>query len=204
MNSLFIKMIILAVLIASASGCDRHKRHKVLTFFFTGVPPLEEEKKAETKEEKAAEAPRVEKKITPKSRKLFTHTPYALRMCDQCHRTSASFRSFGPKRPPRIVRTWQASPGMLLLPLEELCVNCHKYMSTSNVFTEGLWLHAPAAQGKCTICHGPHQGPNPNLLLVKIDKICTQCHSEGFMLDSADHRKSTECTECYCRKITKK
>ncbi|MCP4668020.1 MAG: hypothetical protein GY849_16850, partial [Deltaproteobacteria bacterium] len=30
-----------------AWGCDRQARHQVLTFFFTGVPPLEEEKPKE-------------------------------------------------------------------------------------------------------------------------------------------------------------
>ena len=194
---LFIKMIILVVLIAFASGCDRHKRHKVLTFFFTGVPPLEEEKKPETEKEKAAEETKMEKKITPKSKKLFSHTPYRLKMCEQCHQTSATFGRFRKVGSRRMVKAGLGSPGMLVVPLKELCVNCHKYMSASNVFKEELWLHAPAAQGKCNICHGPHEGPNPNLLLEKPDKICIQCHSEGFMLDSADHKKSTECLSCH-------
>ena len=193
---LFIKMIILVVLIASISGCSRQTKHEVLTFFFTGVPPLEEEKKAETKEGKAGEIPTTEKKVVSKA-KLFSHTPYRLRMCDQCHRTSAYFGRFRKKGPPRTVSTGRGSAGLLVVPLKELCVKCHKYMSTSSVFKEGLWLHAPAAQGNCTICHGPHQTEYPNVLLVKLDKMCTQCHSEGFMMDSADHRKSTECLSCH-------
>ena len=196
MNSLFIKMIILVVLIISISGCSRQTKHKVLTFFFTGVPPLEEEKKAETKEGKAGEIPTTEKKVVSKP-KPFLHTPYRLKMCDQCHQTSASFGRFRSKGSAVIVRAGLGSPGMLVVPLKELCVKCHKYMSASSAFKEGLWLHAPAAQGNCTICHGPHQGDPPNLLLEKPDKICTQCHSEGFMLDSADHRKSTECFSCH-------
>jgi predicted CXXCH cytochrome family protein len=168
----------------------------VLTFFFTGVPPLEEEKKDVAENEKAAEVPTTRKKIVSKP-KPFLHTPYRLKMCEQCHQTSATFGRFRKEGSRRIVKAGLGSPGMLVVPLKELCVNCHKYMSGSNVFKEGLWLHAPAAQGKCTICHGPHQGPNPNLLLEKPDNICTQCHSEGFMMDSADHRKSTECLSCH-------
>jgi predicted CXXCH cytochrome family protein len=192
-----IGMVVLTVLITSISGCSRQTKHKVLTFFFTGVPPLEEEKKEVGEKEKSAEETKMEKKIAPKPKKLFSHTPYALRMCDQCHQTSASFGRFRPKGSAVMVRSGLGSPGMLVVPLKELCVKCHKHMSASSVFKEELWLHAPAAQGKCTICHGSHQSAYPNLLLEKPDKICTQCHSEGFMLDSADHRKSSECLSCH-------
>jgi predicted CXXCH cytochrome family protein len=188
-------MIILIVLIASASGCSRQARHNVLTFFFTGVPPLEEEKKAVEEEEKAAEEPKGEKKVISKV-KLFSHTPFRLRLCDQCHQTSAFFGRFR-KGPPRIVTAGRGLPGMLVVPLKELCVKCHNYMSAADVYKKGLWLHAPAAQGNCTICHGPHESAYPNLLLERLDKICTQCHSEGFMMKTADHKKSTECLSCH-------
>jgi hypothetical protein len=154
-------MVVLTVLITSISGCSRQTKHKVLTFFFTGVPPLEEEKKEVGEKEKSAEETKMEKKIAPKPKKLFSHTPYALRMCDQCHQTSASFGRFRPKGSAVMVRSGLGSPGMLVVPLKELCVKCHKHMSASSVFKEELWLHAPAAQGKCTICHGSHQSAYP-------------------------------------------
>jgi predicted CXXCH cytochrome family protein len=190
-------MVVLTVLIASISGCSRQTKHEVLTFFFTGVPPLEEEKKPETEKEKSAEETKIKKKVTPRPKKLFNHTPYRLKMCDQCHQTSAFFGRFRKKASPVIVTKGRELPGMLVIPLKELCIKCHEYVSASKVFKEGLWLHAPAAQGKCTLCHGSHQSEHPKLLLEKLDKICTQCHSKGFMMDTADHRKSTECLSCH-------
>ena len=34
--------LLLVALLVSVCGCSRQARHDVLTFFFTGVPPLEE------------------------------------------------------------------------------------------------------------------------------------------------------------------
>ena len=51
-NSLFVGLITVTIIIAVVSGCDRQSRHKMLTVFFTGVPPLAEEKKGETEKDK--------------------------------------------------------------------------------------------------------------------------------------------------------
>jgi len=41
-NKGLILLLSAGIIMIFISGCDRHARYKVLTFFFTGVPPFEE------------------------------------------------------------------------------------------------------------------------------------------------------------------
>ena len=41
-NNQLINSIVLCVLIGSFSGCDKNTQHKILTVFFTGVPPIKD------------------------------------------------------------------------------------------------------------------------------------------------------------------
>jgi predicted CXXCH cytochrome family protein len=192
---------ILAILTSSTLGCSKHSRHRVLTFFFTGVPPLEEEVRAEEKKtvenQKTvdAEIP-LEKKEIDQKPKIFSHTPYASKSCESCHAVSGFFRSTKINTATIVGRN-AGAPGLLIVPVKELCIKCHKHFSPSKIYGEGLRLHAPAAQGQCTSCHNSHQSENKYLLITKREKICIRCHSAGFMLNSADHKKSTDCLGCH-------
>ena len=182
------------LIIAYSSGCDRYARHKVLTFFFTGVPPLNEGGKTSEKE-KEAERKASEEKKKPKRRTdvkatRFSHGPYASGACFLCHQTSETggFRGLGKKAEaagsiakPGIV------PGQLVVPLRELCVRCHETKSPKMARREGLWVHGPVSAGLCTQCHGPHSAPEPCLLLKKANESCLGCHAEGFVFSKALH-----------------
>jgi predicted CXXCH cytochrome family protein len=183
-------------LIVLCAGCDRYTRYKALTFFFTGVPPLEEEETAGAQIDKGEKQLPAKQKIVSKPI-YYSHTPYACSMCDQCHQTSGNFRILGRKRAAAVLRPGIGSPGLLVAPIKELCVMCHKYMSVSTAFTKGLWLHAPAAQGICTICHDPHQSPNRYMLNKKPDKLCTQCHLVGAIMKTRAQKESGGCLRCH-------
>lgn len=190
-------MVILGVLIAFLWGCDRHTRHKVLTFFFTGVPPLEEEKQAPEEGKEVAEAEKVEKKRRLISKTIpFSHGPYGARLCDGCHETSPIV---GSRRSTRrgAGGIGRARRGILVAPTRELCLECHTLKSAQRAYEEGLWLHGPVAEGSCTMCHSPHESLNPYMLRVKPEEICIGCHSEGYIFNTEVHRGSRDCLSCH-------
>jgi len=192
------------LVVAVGSGCDRYTRHNVLTFFFTGVPPLGEGGKAADKE-KEQEKKAAEGKKKPKRRAVlkatrFSHGPYASGACYYCHQTSETggFRGLGKKAEaagsiakPGIV------PGQLVVPLRELCVLCHATKSPEKAQREGFWVHGPVSAGLCTRCHGPHSSPEPYLLGKNANALCLGCHSGGFVFSKELHEGKGECLSCH-------
>ncbi len=186
--------LIVAAWVLCAWGCDRPARHKALNFFFTGVPPLEDPKKKE-----AVEAPppstvkkEAEKKVpAPKTRTFFSHTPYALGACSECHPAS----SFGAN----IVKSRPGQGGMLTLSPDELCIRCHVYKSEKTASKTGLRLHSPVEQGHCSVCHSPHRSKNRYMLLDNRDALCLRCHSQEDIKKGKAHKgpKWSECTSCH-------
>ena len=199
-NRLFIGMVVLAGLSVLVSGCSEPTRHKVLTFFFTGVPPPEEAKKSEGEPDKTLEAEQVEKESVALA-PVYTHPLTAARLCNQCHQTSANFRLFSQAAGPAIFQKGGMSPGPLLVDRQQLCVDCHKDKSAAEAMTAGLWLHDTARKGDCHGCHDPHQSANRYLLLQPPEKICLPCHEEAKLLpsvqDKAAHQKPDECLVCH-------
>jgi len=81
------------------SGCDATSRHKVLTYFFDGVPPLE-----------SAEAPSAQgagaSSLIPAHPISFQeHGPFAAKLCNACHN--------------------EAGGNALVAPPDQLCFRCH-------------------------------------------------------------------------------
>ena len=173
-------------------GCSRQTKHKVLTFFFTGVPPLEEEKKPV----KEIDTSEVKKKMAEKVT-LYSHTPWASGKCDRCHKNAVSFGVPGQKKAQKVFHKGGGMPGKLILPKKELCILCHEPMSPSKAYAEGLYLHPVTAEGECNACHDPHQSKNPNILLEKREKICVSCHLKEDVLDPVEACKTDDCLSCH-------
>jgi predicted CXXCH cytochrome family protein len=199
-------MVLPAVLIIVASGCDKQTKHNVLTFFFTGVPSLEEEEKAAktVKTEKTAEEPVVQtEKRTPRV-VMYAHPLYTARRCDACHATLASlgFTASGSRGSSSIFGgTRAASPARLRVPVKKLCLECHEHKSVVQTSTKGLWLHTPATKGDCLACHDPHQSRNPYMLNKKLDQLCVECHLKDVVMNAGSHRNINgilkECLRCH-------
>lgn len=161
-----------------ASGCDASFRHKVLTTFFDGVPPLRPAGQA-AGVRRPAGAPQA-----GLSEAYRAHGPYAARLCDTCHVTGSG-------------NAVAAANG-------ELCLQCHD-MGTGKRFVHGpvasgggcLVCHDPhgsrypnllvsesdafcyychdreavarnaahrAGEQRCTACHDAHMSDRPHLL----------------------------------------
>lgn len=167
------------VLMAISSGCSTVKHHRVLSFFFDGVPDPAAAVVSVTPEVEAAVGRQL---VHPGE-----HGPYAAKLCDSCHdaqRTNA-----------------------LIVPAEELCLRCHE-LDTAQAYLHGplasggctvchdphrsanRFLLVSASDGFCLTCHdrsalsdtaglgggaggNAHGGDAAN---------CTECH-EAHMSD---------------------
>lgn len=194
-NRVLTGLFLLSFLILFTSGCDKYTRHKVLTFFFTGVPHPDEEKKVPgvpiVKKIKGKPVPEVA---------FFAHGPHAAKQCYHCHNmpTTFGFRKTGEKKKTGgIPSLGGQNPGLLVTPPEDLCIECHTSKSAQSAHSKDLWSHGPVANGKCIVCHDPHQNVNIYMLLKKPEEICIQCHSKGYVIKTAIHKDLGDCLSCH-------
>jgi predicted CXXCH cytochrome family protein len=164
--------LLLGVAATLLAGCDATTRHKVLTYFFDGVPPLQEAGAPAT----AAGAPGLQAPVRPV---LQAHGPYAAKLCEACHSESMG--------------------NTLVAPRDQLCQRCHelpmdkKYVHGPLASGDCLVCHDPhsspyrpllvsEAQDFCFSCHAReavaavpgHEG---------IEEGCTDCH-DAHMSDT--------------------
>lgn len=196
-------LLLLAAVLAG--GCSRQARYEVLTFFFTGVPPLDwvEPEETETKpavDPSLAGMSRRERLLAERDRvqamRPFTgpyvHGPYAADACDQCHEMAAGGFGFGS----RASQTQKnIIPGRFVLPPEEICVVCHVSKGNAAAQAAGLRLHGPA--WNCVLCHHPHHSREPYFLKVEAGQLCQQCHRPGYIHDAGLHEGLEDCLECH-------
>lgn len=200
-NKFFFCIFLLCFGLLLATGCDKYSRYKVLTFFFTGVPHPDRE--IATIDEESGLSP---EELLKKMREditivAYAHGPYAAQQCYQCHSTgsSATFRSFssGGGKSSGAPASQNVS-SRLVLPIKELCIDCHTGKSVNAAFNRGLWVHGPVSEGICIACHGPHASPHPYMLHKGSSReMCSSCHTAGFIIMTEDHKKDEECTSCH-------
>jgi predicted CXXCH cytochrome family protein len=152
-----------AVALLSAA-CSQAARHKALTTFFDGVPPLE---KADTPK---GQQPAVGSTAPPRKAQGSEHGPYAAKLCDACHAKGAT--------------------NALAPPADELCAQCHT-IKTDKKFMHGplvsggcLVCHDPHSSrypyllvsdsGSCLDCHD--REAVARIEGHRIDSNCTTCH----------------------------
>ena len=170
-------LICACLMAALTTGCNTPAHHKVLTYFFDGVPPPKQPPAPEdTASSRARQAP-------ARGVGYMEHGPYAARMCTACHEPAAT--------------------NALLAPAEDLCLRCHdlrrdKKYTHGPLFSGGcLVCHDPhssqyrnllvsesdnfcfhcheqgsverivgheGAEGQCTSCHDAHSSNEKYLL----------------------------------------
>jgi predicted CXXCH cytochrome family protein len=179
------------------TGCEKYARHRFLTVFFTGVPHPDSENIITEEELGVLPEGAVEKSADTSS----SHGPYAAQQCYQCHATAGSvtFRAVAVGEIKSSgLPTMQSMPSRLVMPIKELCIDCHTGKSVKAAFGKGLWVHGPVSEGICISCHGPHSSQYPYLLLKGSSReMCSSCHGEGFIIMTEDHLKDEECTSCH-------
>ncbi|MBA3007578.1 MAG: hypothetical protein FP810_13585 [Desulfocapsa sp.] len=196
------QIVMLILLTASLTGCEPQTRHQALNFFFTGVPPLNEESAPAAEIQEPATPPpaaNIAKKPVPSAPKpLFSHPVWVAGTCTPCHESTGVFRTPGAqKSSPHVFKTGGGMPGKLTLPKNELCIQCHKDKTPRRAMADNLWLHNTVAKGDCLSCHDPHQSNIANTLRQAPSIICLPCHKEGKFLATSVHQKGEECLSCH-------
>jgi predicted CXXCH cytochrome family protein len=162
---------------ALAAGCSAASRHKALTTFFDGVPPLE------SAEKPAGQPGAVQPAGTARPATGSQHGPYAARMCSACHDSGAlnglvlpkdrlCFQCHDLNLNKRYVHGPIASGGclvchdphssryrnLLVSDSDSFCFGCHDQATVSRI--DG---HADLTMS-CTTCHDAHQSNEKYLL----------------------------------------
>ncbi len=147
-------------------GCSPETRYKTLSFFFDGVPAP-----GKRGDEAAAGGENSSQKSGSISQ-YYSHGPYAAKLCDACHLHGG---------------------GQLILPVEELCLNCHDL----NIHKKHI--HGPVSSGGCRVCHNPHGSGKRFLLDDEPRTFCFYCHDPADVGSREVHKSSADmqCTECH-------
>jgi predicted CXXCH cytochrome family protein len=159
-----------------ATGCDATTRHRILTHFFDGVPPLQE----------AGQAPGASRAPgggAAPAAKVREHGPYAAKLCDACHDPLATNALVVPRDQlcgrcheirldKKYVHGPLASGGCLVCHDPHSSPNSHLLVSESGGFCFHCHDRDSVArigghedlEGGCTDCHDAHQSDTKYLL----------------------------------------
>lgn len=202
--------LLLVVLLLSICGCSRQARHDVLTFFFTGVPPLEEVAtpagqagivpagSAQQQSSQAAE----KKAQAPPRQQYYSHPVWIDGQCDACHQGKNLFVFQTPRTGgasgQRVFFSGGGMPGPLKGTADQLCSGCHSDKTAQRAISDHLWLHNPIAKGTCLACHDPHQSKHSGVLRKPAGEICQTCHREADLAALPLHRSDGRpCLDCH-------
>lgn len=197
------------------SGCSPGARHELLTFFFTGVPPLESKQLPTVTESPVAETakkPAQERHISgalpvaapPKPKQQFySHPLWEDGSCAACHQVNKLF-SFTPgevggkRKTQAVFFAGGGMPGPLVRPKDKLCNECHTDKAGMRAIRDGLWIHNTAAKGDCLACHDAHQSSLGSVLRKPADQLCRSCHPETKLAGIPMHRQEGQpCLSCH-------
>lgn len=170
--SKYLSLALLFQLIFTLSGCSVKKNHKVLSFFFDGVPKpgvhVEEVKKTTAHDAPKKTRLKPENWVKIESR----HPAHTERKCTECHNIK-SLTFLKEKK-------------------DRLCFTCHKQEKFG-----GDYLHGPVAVGACLACHLPHESKYKRLLKLDVPRLCIECHVSWDTRDVKAHTKEKACTQCH-------
>ena len=157
-----------------AISCAEPTRHKVLSFFFDGVPAPGGSAPEGTEPGPTMEpADDLVATATRPAQPTFAHEPYRTGACSRCH---------------------DAESGGLVRGLDAgLCRMCH-----GGIDGELRYVHGPVAVDACTYCHHYHSAFRPNLLLREPRALCLSCHEVADLTEGSHHQDlDGACTDCH-------
>ena len=183
-------------LMLALAGCSPQSRHRLLSVFFTGVPPLEETQIPQ--QEETASLNRLDRQVTPSKSRFYSHPTWADGQCRPCHVTKSDFTVPGVTLKSSIeFRSGGGMPGKLTKPRNIICLQCHTDKSPLRALKDNLWLHNTTAQGNCLECHDPHQSRQPHILNRERRQVCFPCHDKGDFRTTPAHQTPKLCLECH-------
>ncbi|NQV34853.1 MAG: hypothetical protein HQ515_19320 [Phycisphaeraceae bacterium] len=169
----FVRTLSVLAGVACMASCTDKERHRTLSFFFDGVPPLPGQVFEEMPDDGT---------MNPRRRRVeptwYLHEPQA--NCERCH---------GNQKQENFSRQVN-----LVSPLPALCYECHDMPQGGNG-----WVHGPVASGQCVTCHEPHRSLNRYLLKKPEPQICFQCHEVTSLktLPGHDLASFQTCLDCH-------
>lgn len=193
-------MLMTLLLAASLTGCDPQTRHRTLTFFFTGVPPLAEQQPVAKNKDQLSSPPAkvLHQPPSTTSSAVFSHPVWVAGICSPCHESTGVFRTPGVKKTATTAfTTGGGKPGKLTLAKNEICTQCHKDKTPQRALNDNLWLHNTTAKGECLACHDPHQSTHAKNLLQPPSILCLPCHRKGDFLTTPVHQRGEACLSCH-------
>jgi predicted CXXCH cytochrome family protein len=171
--------------VCAISGCkNTPENHKILSFFFDGVPDPTEEKKSAAGEGETGGTGSTGPEPS-------THKPVVDRLCGDCHGASRETfrkRGFTGIDISSITMAW------------ETCRDCHsnsdKVPEASVIVRSDRWLHGPVAAGRCQDCHRGHRSEYPHLLRSgNLEAACRSCHEQ--LPERSGAMAEMRCVECH-------
>lgn len=182
------------------AGCSSPAaRHRVLNFFFTGVPPPGATPMEQTPAEPVLAMAANRRSLVVVSTN-FVHGPYAANTCDVCHKISSSggFGESGGTPDLQGTRFQTTSmSGAMHAPMGELCSGCHEGTSPAEAVAAGLWVHGPVSTGNCIQCHNAHAAAEQYMLQKPTNALCADCHALGTLVNLPEHQDRTDCVPCH-------
>jgi predicted CXXCH cytochrome family protein len=166
--------ILLALSLSYLVSCDRVERHRVLNFFFDGVPPLE------TASGIYLDPNSADGEFAQLRAESTKSTHDTGEKCASCH---------GEQKK----RTFD-SEVKLRISIPQLCYGCHDLETES-----AAYVHGPVSIGDCLFCHSPHESSYPHLLKKPVPELCFQCHEIKVIQSIKDHAKKSHfrCLNCH-------
>ncbi len=156
-------------------ACARETRHRVLSFFYDGVPPLDGGTSVLDVDlpEEAATADQRPERVEP-VQKFYVHPPWKANRCGECHDVGGG----------RLLKTAR----------EGLCQSCHPDKPAKKKF-----VHGPVAVNGCLACHLYHKARYPKVLIADPQTLCFHCHEMDAMRTDEHHAtiKEERCIDCH-------
>ncbi len=166
--------------LAALAGCSTQTKHRWLTFFFDGVPPIGAETNpppaiAYDEEGRPVGVFAPSTNAAPAPAPPFTrHPPYEDRQCTECHESRFSVQLKGTQL--------------------QVCFACHDdFLAAVKV------RHQPAENGECSACHDSHGSPLPKMLTRPVPALCAECHEDALAGAAVKHQpvENGECSACH-------
>lgn len=159
-------------------GCSSETKHKWMSRFFDGVPPLGGATNVVTVAAEEVAPTNVTHVVIPEAGQTAqltgsVHPPFADNSCAECHESKFSQKMKGP--------------------MNSVCFSCHDdFLAPAKI------KHAPAQNGECTACHSPHDAPNKKLLIRTGRAMCLECHDDPVAQGKVKHQPvEADCLDCH-------
>lgn len=159
-------------------SCSTSSSHRVLSFFFDGVPRQDVPRPLVLKNDSGLEllqrSSDTDKTKVEEVKAAVVHKIYQDKACEKCHAVESSYRLI------------QRQP--------TLCYQCH-----ASFEQKYKRLHGPVAAGFCNACHEAHKSEYKALLKMPIRQVCQHCHEPGDIVQNEAHKKisTLACLTCH-------